>query len=306
MAKQQQQHGYNTYTITASDNITSITVLPERGAFGSSIIMPTKDGPREMLFQHDFFWEKEWPGLPGGLPFLFPVCARISRDGKKGIYLYDGKQYELGIHGFGWTSAWEVDSDTDNTITMRLLANEHTLAVYPFKFEVILQYTVEPGKLICHTTFTNHGKHDMPYYAGFHPYLRMPEPGSGKDGVMLDYKPIRRLKYNEAMTDIIGEQPLFELPTAITNPEILEQLTILGEDKEVRLHIPNGPTIHLESSGIENHDLFSYVQLYTMADKPFFCAEHWMAFPNAINTVKGAQWLRPGQSENGFLKMWIN
>jgi galactose mutarotase-like enzyme len=306
MAEKKSEHGFTTYTITSKDASTSMTLLPERGGFGSSLIMPTKNGPREMLHQHEFFWEKQWNNFPGGWPFLFPICARIGRDGKKGTYLYDGKQYELPIHGFSWHSEWSVIDETDSSLTMHLQANDQTMSMYPFNFEVKLRYVVEKGLLTCYQTYTNRGDTPMPYYAGFHPYLAMPEAGKGKDEVMLDYKPVRRFKYNEAMTDIIGEQPLFELPTSITNPEILEQLTYLGEDKEVRLTLPNGLTIHIDAQGNEGRDLFSYLQLYTIEDKPFFCAEHWMSFPNALNTVKGVRWLKPGESEGAFLKLWTS
>lgn len=306
MADKKIEHGVTTYTIATEDNSTRMTFLPDRGGFGSSLIMPAKEGPREMLFQHDFFWDKEWKSFPGGWPFLFPVCARIGRDGKKGIYLYKGKQYELDIHGFGWKSKWDVIDDSDSSLTLRLQANDKTLAVYPFNFEVILRYQVDNGSLSCHQTYTNRGKEPMPYYAGFHPYLATPPAGAGKDDVMLDYKPMRRLKYNEAMTDIVGEQPLFSLPTHITNPDLLEQLTIVGVEKEVMLHFPDKSSIHIKAEGIEDRDLFSYIQLYTIEDKPFFCAEPWMSFPNALNSVDGVRWLQPGQSESGFLKLWLD
>lgn len=306
MAEKKTEHGVTTYTIHSKDASTSMTLLPERGGFGSSLIMPTKNGPREMLFQHDFFWDKEWNDFPGGWPFLFPVCARIGRDGTKGIYLYDGKQYELDIHGFGWHSAWDVVDEAEDSLTIRLRANEETLAMYPFNFDVVLRYHVDEASVTCEQTYTNRGETPMPYYAGFHPYLAMPEPGKGKDAVKLDYKPIRRFKYNEAMTDIVGEQPLFDLPTSITNPDILEQLTYLGEDKEVRLKLPEGLTIHINAEGLDDRNMFSYLQLYTMADKPFFCAEHWMSFPNSINTLNAVRWLTPGESESGFIKLWIS
>ncbi len=305
MAKKELQHSCTTYTITSQDGSTSMTLLPERGGFGSSLIMPTANGPREMLFLHDFFWEKEWTRFPGGWPFLFPVCARSMRDGTKGDYLYNGKRYNLDIHGFAWHSPWDVIDETDDSLTIRLKSSEHTLKMYPFHFEVTLRYHVKNSAVFCHQTYTNCGDARMPYYAGFHPYLRMPEAGPGKDAVQLDFKPTRRFKYNAALTDLVGEQPLFQLPTSITNPEILEQLTYLSDDKEVRLTLPDGIVIHIDATGVEDPTLFSYLQLYTIAEKPFFCAEHWMSFPNAINTIDGVRWLEAGESDEGLYKLWI-
>jgi galactose mutarotase-like enzyme len=51
--------------------------------------------------------------------------------------------------------------------------------------------------------------------------------------------------------------------------------------------------------------MFPYVQLFTETKKPFFCAEPWMAFPNAINAVSGARWLQPGKSDKAILTLSV-
>ena len=68
--------------------------------------------------------------------------------------------------------------------------------------------------------------------------------------------------------------------------------------------MPDGTTIHMIAEGVEDKDMFPYVQLYTVEDQPFFCVEPWMGFPNALNTVAGSRWLEPGRSEKGVLKIW--
>ena len=95
------------------------------------------------------------------------------------------------------------------------------------------------------------------------------------------------------------------MPTSVTNPEIQEQLTQLGEDKEIHLSFPNKDVINMVAEGVEDRDLFPYLQIYTPEDKPFVCLEPWMGFPNALNSVSGARWLAPGQSEHGILRLWL-
>ena len=146
----------------------------------------------------------------------------------------------------------------------------------------------------------------MPYYAGFHPYFRTPAPGEGKEKVLLDYKPVRAFRYNERFTDLAEPVPPPAVPVGVHSEAVLEQrLTRVGDDRELRVVIPGGPAIHMAAEGVEDPDLFPYIQLYTMADKPFFCVEPWMGFPNALNTVAGARWLKPGQSERGMLRVWV-
>jgi len=79
----------------------------------------------------------------------------------------------------------------------RLRESPGSLRQYPFKFEVLLKYEVQENALISTQTYTNYDQRFMPYYAGFHPYLRLPFP---KEEVWLHYHPLQRLQYNEDLT----------------------------------------------------------------------------------------------------------
>jgi len=294
------------YTIASEDGKTKATIVPDRGGFVSSLVLPFSAGQRDVLFLHDYAWDNEINDLPGGIPFLFPVCGRISRNSEAGIYLYDGKQYPLKIHGFSWFEKWAVESVTENSIEIVLRDNSDTLACYPFHFEIKLLFRVTNGRFECHQTYKNNEKEKpMPYYAGFHPYFLTPEMGHGKEKVILNFHAIKRLKYNEKLTDIIGEQPLFKTPINITNPEINEQLCVLGTDKLATLTFPNGDVLKTNAHGIQDPDIFSYSQLYNIPEKPFFCVERCMSFPNALNTVSGVRWLNAGESEEAVFEISI-
>lgn len=293
-------------TITSNDQSTQATFVPARGGAASSIIMPGKQGPRELLYLHDTFWDEKIDDLPGGWPFCFPVCARLERQNKRGAYLYDGHVYEMKIHGFAWCERWTVEKAGDDYIILVLRDNEQTRQVYPFSFEVKLKYKVTRARLTCEQTYHNLSHQPMPYYAGFHPYFLTPPVAGGKNKVQLRYHPTRHLQYNKTFTDIVGEAALFTLPTAITDPRINEQLTMVGEDKAIHLEYPDGDKIHLVAEGIEDPNLFPYIQLYTMTEKPFICVEPWMSFPNAMNSVSGVRWLGPGDREHGLLTLWLD
>ncbi|MCX7124545.1 MAG: hypothetical protein NTU49_02080 [Gammaproteobacteria bacterium] len=156
---------FDSYTLVASDGKTKATVVPDRGGWVSSIILPFSSGDREILFQHDYAWDTEIKDLLGGLPFVFPICARLSRGDQEDLYLYDGKQYHMKIHGFSWYEKWAVENITENSIEIVLRDNKNTLVQYPFKFEVRLKYEVLPGKLVCHQIYLNQeSNQSMPYY----------------------------------------------------------------------------------------------------------------------------------------------
>jgi len=295
-------HDLDAYTIIASDQKTQAIIIPERGAWVASLVLPFKNGSREILFQHNYAWDKTLNDLAGGVPFLFPICARIARNNQDGVYLYDGKQYELKIHGFSWYEKWTVGEVTGNAIEMILRDNQNTLLHYPFHFEVRLKYEVLPGKLLCHQFYKNNESvRAMPYYAGFHPYFLTPPENDGKEKVSLHFESTRRLKYNDTMTDIVDELPVLKTPISISSPDINEQLSVLGKNKSATLTFPDGDVIKIDM--IENSDYFPYLQLYTIPEKPFFCVERWMGFPNALNTVSGVRWLKAGMSESAVYEV---
>lgn len=287
--------GFNTYTIHSADQSTQATFVPELGGCASSIIMPGKTGPRELLFLHDFFFTKNWPDLAGGWPFCFPVCGRLIHQGKIGCYVYQDKEYHLPIHGFAWQKPWDVAAIEKHMIEMVLTDDAHTRSVYPFTFEIRLRYTLAKAKLTCEQTYCNHSDKSMPFYAGFHPYFLTPS-GSGKEKVMLEFQPQKRFIYNDTLTDIIGEQPIFKTPVAVTDPNINEQFTWMGEHQQIQLSYPNGDRLRMFTP-------FPYLQLYTIPDYPFICAEPWMARPNAMNHANGVRWLKPGGIDKSTLRV---
>lgn len=305
MVQRKLDHGYTAYTIVSDDGQCSATFIPERGGVGSSIVMQGSQGPRELLFLAQNFWEPDHRGFAGGWPFCFPICGRLERQGESGLYLYDGQLYELPIHGFASQLPWSIDSDSSNERQLSLLlqANEDTQNQYPFNFEIALRYTISHNELLCSQTYRNAGNHPMPFYAGFHPYFLTPPVNQGKEKVILNYHPIRRFRYNENLTDLIGEGKLFDLPSAITNPALNEQLTQLGTNHHLQLRFPDGDVLHLHADGIEDPNLFNYVQLYTDPLQAFFCLEPWMAFPNALNSVWGVKWLKAGAALTAQMRL---
>lgn len=302
------QHGFEVWTVASPDERSRMSFVPEKGGIGSSLILPGPDGPRELLYQHDFFWEAgPVQRIPGGWPFLFPTCGRLERNGQSEAWLFEGTVYKLPSHGFGPRMTWQVSTTGHPSELVLVLSDtEATRRAYPFRFTVRLVYRVENDALTCEQTYTNNGHGPMPYYAGFHPYFLTPEAGRGKENVLLDFKPVKAFKYNERLTDLTGEIAPPALPLSIDNPALNEMLTRLDTDKETRLVFPDGLTIHMAAEGVGDPDLFPYVQLYSMKDRPFFCVEPWMAFPNALNTVRGVRWLAPGSSDQGLLKVWTS
>ena len=305
MAEMLVTSGCEVWTIEADDGATRASFVPELGGIGSSIIMPDRGATRELLYQHNFFWDKATDETRGGWPFLFPICGRLSRDGVGDAYQVDGTTHALPIHGFGMRLPWHVaDAGRPDTLVLEIGDTDETLAAYPFPFHLSLAYTVEPGLLRCGVTLTNTGAKDMPYYAGFHPYFLTPGPGRGKGDVTVSFQATRRHFYNEAFTGLAASESPPPIPMRIDDPGMEDMLIELRENREAVLSYPDGFLLHMEVTGKERADLFPYLQFYSLPDEPFVCVEPWMDYPNGLNRPDTVPVLAAGEIAHAELRLW--
>ncbi len=296
--------GFSVYRIKTADGTASAEIVAELGAIVSSLKLPWKQEVREILFQQPFFWDRETERTRGGLPFLFPVCGRMERNGESGSYLYNGRVYQIKIHGFSMRMPWVVESVALDTLTVVLRDTEATRAIYPFKFRVTLRFKIGSGGLRVEQEYENKGEQSLPYYAGFHPYFLTPPVGAGKDATTVQLAGVSRWNYSARYADIVGRGAAPEFPVSVGDPAINEGLIEVGDPCEAIMHYPDGVAVHMVAEGEGGRRMFPFVQLYTMADKPFFCMEPWMGFPNAMNSMGSVRWLLPGGIEKAILRVW--
>ncbi len=126
------------------------------------------------IFGKNDNFEYLWHGSPDywnrSAIILFPVCGRLT----SGKYTYDGKEYEMNIHGFARDSDFTVTEKTADKITLELKENEKTLKQYPFKFLLRVTYTLIGATITTSVTATNTGNADLPFSLGGHPGFSVP------------------------------------------------------------------------------------------------------------------------------------
>jgi galactose mutarotase-like enzyme len=297
-------------TITAPDGLTTATFVPELGGLGVSITMPDSkhpSGKRELLYlPEDFDW-KNPSKVSGGLPICFPICGRLKRDGEEGAYIFDGKRYKMGIHGFATTLPWELLYAETDQLGMRLTYTEETLKIYPFEFEIELHYEIKDGELICRHRYANLSDNQvMCYYAGFHPYFLIDPKRYTKDQVFLCAETSGQFFYNKNLDDIVDSNEIpVTLSAPLSSPDLNEKLFYFNEEAGFEMHFPDGAIIGMDIYNFpgELNPSFPFMQLYHAPEKPFFCVEPWMSHPNALNTQLASHVLFPSEFEEAVFKI---
>lgn len=126
-------------------------------ALGAEIVSVLKDGKEKMWCGNPDVWAMH-------APVMFPVCGGIKDD----KFIYEGKEYTLGKHGFARFMEFEVESAEDEKAVFLLRSNEETLKQYPFDFEFRIAYTINGGEIKVEYITKNVGSGDMYFSAGAH------------------------------------------------------------------------------------------------------------------------------------------
>ena len=137
--------------------------------FGAELQSIVKDG-YEYLWQGDpAFWGRR-------SPVLFPIVGSVWE--KK--FRVDGKEYEMGQHGFARDSRFELVSASDSEVWYRLESSEETLSRYPWPFVLQIGYRLAGNELEVLWKVANPGSEEMFFQIGAHPAFNYPDDDVAK------------------------------------------------------------------------------------------------------------------------------
>jgi galactose mutarotase-like enzyme len=189
-----------------------------------------------------------------------------------------GRRYPLTLHGFAATRPFENVSRQRDCAVFRLRDDETTRGLYPFAFELTVEYRLTPRSLSAAFRVGNPGYEPLPYAIGLHPGFAWPFAGGcGQEhSVVFDramssqvpviatgglFSPRRRgiPLDNGRLTlspDLFGDNALCFLDAADTN---------------VSYENGKGQAIDVAASD------FPHVALWTRPGARFLCIECWTA-----------------------------
>lgn len=115
-----------------------------------------------------------WNGNPDywkyHAPVLFPIVGKV-KDGK---YSVNGKTFELPQHGLARTSKFELLNKSDKEISFELKYSNESLKIYPYKFSLIIKYTLEEKSVTTTYQVTNLDNKKIDFSIGAHPAYMCP------------------------------------------------------------------------------------------------------------------------------------
>jgi len=131
---------------------------------GAELMSVTNNNGMQYIWNGDpEFWDRRAPNL-------FPYIGRLTNKS----YYYKNKLYHMEIHGFLRDSKLQLTAHSDNRAVYELKSSDETLAVYPFPFALMIEYTLEGTKLVITYHIQNTGSETMYFGIGGHPGFNVP------------------------------------------------------------------------------------------------------------------------------------
>lgn len=130
---------------------------------------------QDVVARDEYIWQRDPAVWEDSAPILFPVVGRLRGGG----YLHGGRRYPMPIHGFARHCAFAVEESHSHSATLVLRESPETLARYPFRFVLRVQFILDAHCLHVRYRVHNPGREDLPFALGSHPGFRLPAPRSG-------------------------------------------------------------------------------------------------------------------------------
>lgn len=248
------------------NNVLKVTV----NHFGAELsgIVKKESGVEYMWNADGRFWKRS-------SPVLFPIVGSL----KNKEFLYEGKAYPMGQHGFARDMEFSLVSNTGTECWFSLSSDETTVQKYPFAFTLEIGYVLEENTLKVLWKVVNEDDRQMYFSIGGHPAFMCPLDGEGKQtDYFIAFDTDKDLTYSKLSENGLVYKRDNVLATNGGKMQVTEHLfdedalvVEGGQAKKVSLCKPDGsPYLTVEFDA----PLFG---LWSPAKKnaPFICIEPW-------------------------------
>ncbi|MBO5896770.1 MAG: aldose 1-epimerase family protein, partial [Clostridia bacterium] len=113
----------------------------------------------------EFIWDGNEEYWYGQSPILFPIIGRLLDD----KYRLNGTEYTMPKHGIVRKKPFTLIESTTDSLTFVQTDDEESIAMYPYKFELKVKFTLTETGLVVDHTVINKSDETMYYSFGAHP-----------------------------------------------------------------------------------------------------------------------------------------
>lgn len=221
----------------------------------------------EFLYDGNGLWDRR-------APILFPIVGRLQNN----TYRYNGKEYQMGGHGFARDMKFSLACRTENSLTFMLTETAETLKIYPFRFVLTVKYEIVGDVLeVTYTVRNPDTASPLLYSIGAHEAYFCPmNEGKRFEDYCLEFETCETAKAFEVAPPLLSGRTYDFFDGSNTVPlkygYFDVDAIVLKEHRSTRLTLreKNGDT------GVEvGFADFPFLGIWTKPGANFLCIEPW-------------------------------
>lgn len=256
----------------------------------------------------EYLWNGDAAYWPERSPVLFPYVGRFT-DGK---YLLNGRELEMGIHGFARKLPFAVVYQEEDGITFELRDNGETFRMYPYHFILQISYELQENEIIITYRVSNGSRETMYFGIGGHPGFRVPlDEGLAFSDYYLEFGGASR-------PDRVGHTPACFLSGKDTEFSLEEGRkirlthTMFDDDAIVLQNMADEVTLKSDKGSRRvrvSYPDMPYLGLWHApgTEAPYICIEPWTSLPSRQDIIEEFRYkndlirLTPGEQ---YVNVW--
>ncbi len=215
---------------------------------------------------------------PRHAPNLFPIVGSLMDH----QYEYNGETYNLSHHGFARNMDFDMLHQSEHSIAFVLTHTSDTLIAYPFRFTLVITYTLHENTLEQRFRVINEDEKEIPVSFGGHPAFNAAPVSAYK----IVFSQAESVKSNQLSGPYINDKEI-EIISGDTIP--LDEHTF---DKDALifqgLKSSTVSLVHTKSSHKVSVDIseFPYLGIWAKPGAPYVCIEPWQGLADFENHNK--------------------
>lgn len=228
----------------------------------------------------EYLWQGDATYWASRASNLFPICGRLT----EGRYNYDGKSYEMQLHGFARHEQMELAEQKADAISFRLTESDATLVKYPFRFDLTIAYELVGNTVRQTFIVKNTDDKVLPFAVGGHPGYNVPLiPGETFEDYYVEFdcaKEPKKVVMSETCYET-GEREAFPLE----NGKILRlKHNLFDHDAIFLADVCKGVTLKSDRNSKFVHMSYpdmNYLGFWhkPLTEAPYVCIEPWYSLP---------------------------
>lgn len=135
----------------------------------------------------EYMWQADPEFWGRTSPVLFPFVGRLKDD----KFAVGDIVYPMSQHGFARDREFELISQDESNLIFSYISTEDDFNLYPYKFELLIKYTLVDNKLGINYEVINRGDTDMYYQIGAHPAFNV----DNVDDIILEFPTQKAVKH---------------------------------------------------------------------------------------------------------------